>query len=212
MLRFRHAKSTFVTCAVAVTVSGCVQSPLAENAGMSTRPDNAVNENQHGMVCCSAITPEPNRIKTSTLPVTRSQETASGAEKVFDRHGIAGGGEQVSSPESVVFRQHGIASWYGKEFNGHRTSSGERFDMNAMTAAHRTLPLGSYARVTLDRTGKSVIVRINDRGPVNRHRIIDLSYAAASALGIRSTGTGRVEITRARFKAHDNSDVSNGDS
>ena len=66
--------------------------------------------------------------------------------------------------------------------------------MNAMTAAHRTLPLGSYARVTSVRTGKSVVVRINDRGPFNRYRIIDLSYAAASSLGIQRSGIARVEI------------------
>lgn len=92
------------------------------------------------------------------------------------------------------FRQSGIASWYGRAFNGRRTANGERFNTNAMTAAHRTLPLGSYARVTLPRTGKSVIVRINDRGPYTHHRIIDLSYAAASALGIQRTGTGRVIV------------------
>lgn len=93
-----------------------------------------------------------------------------------------------------VFRQSGVASWYGRAFNGRRTASGECFNTNAMTAAHRTLPLGSYARVTLERTGKSVIVRINDRGPFIRRRIIDLSYAAASALGIQRTGTSRVIV------------------
>ncbi|WP_174945178.1 septal ring lytic transglycosylase RlpA family protein [Burkholderia lata] len=111
--------------------------------------------------------------------------------------------QQVQLPASAVFRQQGIASWYGKSFNGHRTASGERFDMNAMTAAHRTLPLGSYVRVTLARTGKSVIVRINDRGPFTHHRIIDLSYAAASVLGIQRSGAGLVAITLLRSMAND---------
>lgn len=104
-----------------------------------------------------------------------------------------------------VFRQSGVASWYGRAFNGRRTANGERFNTNAMTAAHRTLPLGSYVRVTLERTGKSVIVRINDRGPFCSHRIIDLSYAAASALGIQRAGTGRVVVeavgSATRFQA-----------
>jgi rare lipoprotein A len=94
--------------------------------------------------------------------------------------------------------QSGIASWYGKGFNGRRTATGERFNMYALTAAHRTLPLGSYVRVTSARNGRSVVVRINDRGPFNRRRIIDLSYAAASALGMQRSGTARVQIEQVR--------------
>lgn len=94
------------------------------------------------------------------------------------------------------FRQSGVASWYGKEFHGRHTASGERFNSMAMTAAHRTLPLGSYVKVTCARSRKSVVVRINDRGPFRRTRIIDLSYAAAVALGIQQAGTARVEIER----------------
>ena len=109
---------------------------------------------------------------------------------------------QDSAPAKRVFRQSGIASWYGRAFNGRRTANGERFDTNSMTAAHRTLPLGSYVRVTLERTGKSVIVRINDRGPFTRRRIIDLSYAAASALGIQRTGTGRVIVESVDSMTH----------
>jgi len=92
------------------------------------------------------------------------------------------------------FKQRGIASWYGKKFHGQRTSSGERYDMYAMTAAHPTLPIPSYVRVTNLKNGKSVIVRINDRGPFHPGRIIDLSYAAASKLGYVSAGSTLVEI------------------
>ena len=92
------------------------------------------------------------------------------------------------------FRQRGLASWYGKRFHGQKTSSGERYDMYAMTAAHKTLPIPSYARVTRVGTGRSVIVRINDRGPFHAGRIIDLSYAAAWRLGIVQTGSGEVEV------------------
>ena len=93
--------------------------------------------------------------------------------------------------------QRGKASWYGKRFHGRRTASGEIFKMSALTAAHRTLPLLSYAKVTLLSTGKSVIVRINDRGPhILTHRIIDLSHAAAAAVGLLDHGTGDVLVER----------------
>jgi rare lipoprotein A len=100
------------------------------------------------------------------------------------------------TPMTVVgnFKEHGIASWYGKKFNGERTSSGEIYDMYAMTAAHPTLPLPSYARVTNLANHKSVIVRVNDRGPFMNDRIIDLSYTAAYKLGIIGDGKAEVEV------------------
>jgi rare lipoprotein A len=96
----------------------------------------------------------------------------------------------------VPFRDRGLASWYGRQFHGNRTASGEIYDMFAMTAAHPTLPLPSYVRVTGVRSRQSVIVRVNDRGPFKSDRIIDLSYAAASRLDLVGTGTGQVEIER----------------
>lgn len=92
------------------------------------------------------------------------------------------------------FKQRGVASWYGKKFHGQRTSSGEVYDMYAMTAAHPTLPIPSYARVTNLASGKSVIVRINDRGPFLHERVIDVSYSAAHRLGIIASGSGEVEV------------------
>jgi rare lipoprotein A len=92
------------------------------------------------------------------------------------------------------FRERGIASWYGKKFHGQRTSSGEVYDMYGMTAAHPTLPIPSYARVTSTATGKSVVVRVNDRGPFLHDRIMDLSYTAAHKLGIVGNGSAEVEI------------------
>lgn len=89
--------------------------------------------------------------------------------------------------------QMGISSWYGPGFQGRPTASGEAFDMHQLTAAHRTLPLLSYARVTHVGNGRSVIVKINDRGPFRGKRILDLSYAAAQAVGIRGTATVRIE-------------------
>jgi rare lipoprotein A len=104
--------------------------------------------------------------------------------------------DKTYTPLTVVgsFKERGIASWYGKKFNGERTSSGEKYDMYAMSAAHPTLPIPSYARVTNIANQKSVIVRINDRGPFINDRVIDLSYTAAHKLGIISNGSAQVEV------------------
>jgi len=92
------------------------------------------------------------------------------------------------------YQESGIASWYGTKFHGRRTSSGEPYDMHGMTAAHKTLPLPTYAEVTNLQNGRKVTVKINDRGPFHENRLIDLSHAAASKLGILATGTGLVEV------------------
>ncbi|HDO34497.1 MAG TPA: septal ring lytic transglycosylase RlpA family protein [Chromatiales bacterium] len=92
------------------------------------------------------------------------------------------------------FVQRGIASWYGTKFHGRRTAGGEPYDMYAMTAAHRTLPIPTFVRVTNLRNGRSVIVRINDRGPFARNRVLDLSWAAAAKLGMLPRGTAPVKI------------------
>jgi len=92
------------------------------------------------------------------------------------------------------FKERGIASWYGKKFHGNATSSGDKYDMYLMTAAHPTLPIPSYARVTNVLTGKTVVVRINDRGPFLHDRVIDLSYTAAYKLGITGHGSSEVDI------------------
>jgi len=98
------------------------------------------------------------------------------------------------SPTSHGYKERGIASWYGTKFHGRRTSSGEIYDMYSMTAAHKTLPLPTYARITNLENGNSVVVKINDRGPFHENRLIDLSYVAASKLGVAATGTGLVEV------------------
>lgn len=92
------------------------------------------------------------------------------------------------------YKERGIASWYGTKFHGRATSSQEIYDMCQFSAAHKTLPIPSYARVTRLDTGESVIVRVNDRGPFHEGRVIDLSFAAASKLGINRTGTAKVEV------------------
>lgn len=98
----------------------------------------------------------------------------------------------MASSEGYV--EKGISSWYGTKFHGRRTSSGERYDMYAMTAAHKSLPLPTYVQVTNLKNGRKVIVKVNDRGPFHENRIIDLSYSAAYRLGILGKGTGFVEV------------------
>ena len=104
------------------------------------------------------------------------------------------GKDYVPLTRVAPFRETGIASWYGRRYHAGATSSGERYDMYAMTAAHPTLPIPSYARVTNLANGRSVVVRINDRGPFHADRIIDLSYTAAWKLGYVEAGSARVEV------------------
>lgn len=104
------------------------------------------------------------------------------------------GQDYVPATAIAPFRQRGRASWYGRRFHGKPTSSGEPYDMYGMTGAHPTLPIPSYARVTNVRNGRSVVVRINDRGPFHKGRVIDLSYAAAHRLGYVNTGSAEVEV------------------
>lgn len=104
------------------------------------------------------------------------------------------GKRYYTKSSSAGYSERGIASWYGTKFHGRRTSSGEPYDIYKMTAAHKTLPLPTYAKVTNLRNGRTIIVKINDRGPFHANRIIDLSYAAAARLGILEYGTGLVEV------------------
>lgn len=97
-------------------------------------------------------------------------------------------------PSARGYRQRGTASWYGEKFHGRATSSLEPYDMYAFSAAHKTLPLPTYARVTNVENGRSVVVRVNDRGPFHADRLIDLSYAAAIKLGMHIRGTAKVEV------------------
>jgi rare lipoprotein A len=104
--------------------------------------------------------------------------------------------EQAQAPlaADAPWKQQGLASWYGKKFNGRRTASGERFNASGFTAAHRTLPMHSTVRVRRTANGEEVVVRINDRGPFHQARLMDLSFAAAKKLGIVALGSAEVEI------------------
>ncbi|WP_407074376.1 septal ring lytic transglycosylase RlpA family protein [Psychrobacter sp. CAL346-MNA-CIBAN-0220] len=102
----------------------------------------------------------------------------------------------VASNSVSKFKQTGLASWYGRKFHGRKTASGDTFDMNALTAAHRSLPLNCYVKVTNKTNGKTVVVKVNDRGPFSGNRVLDLSYGAAKQLGMTAKGVGNVAIER----------------
>jgi rare lipoprotein A len=114
----------------------------------------------------------------------RKEALASWANRPYSLFGR----QYLPEREVKAFKQRGVASWYGRKFHGNKTANGERYDMYAMTAAHPTLPLPSYARVTNVQTGQSVVVRVNDRGPFLNNRVIDLSYTAAHKLGYLEKG------------------------
>jgi rare lipoprotein A len=139
-----------------------------------------------------------SRVKTENVParIDMVAKSNKSAVKATDDDGIINRLSNVASEAVRKFNQTGMASWYGRQFHGRKTASGDRFDMYAMTAAHRSLPLNCYIRVTNKNNGKSVVVKVNDRGPFHGNRVLDLSYAAASKLGITNSGTGNVTIER----------------
>lgn len=122
--------------------------------------------------------------------VPKPEPRAATGNKPYSVYGVA----YTPLADTSGYRERGVASWYGKKFHGRRTSSGEPYNMYAMTAAHKTLPLPSYVRVRNLENGRSIIARVNDRGPFLHNRLIDLSYAGAAKLGILGTGTGLVEV------------------
>lgn len=147
---------------------------------------------------CGALKPPPGRPPAAPAAPAAPHELPAAVGRIEPPGpGVAGlpGAEprapEVAAPEvaAPAPAQTGIASWYGRAFHGRRTANGERFDMRAMTAAHRSLPFHSLVRVRNPANGREVVVRINDRGPFKRGRIVDLSWAAAQRLGIQGLAT-----------------------
>ena len=134
----------------------------------------------------------PSNLDSVPDAVPKIEPLASGANKPYTVFGRS----YVPDVSGGPYREQGRASWYGKKFHGSSTSNGERYDMYAMTAAHRTLPIPSYIRVTRVSTGKTVVLRVNDRGPFHNDRIIDLSYVAAYKLGMIGPGSTEVIVER----------------
>lgn len=128
----------------------------------------------------------------------RAEPLASWANRPY----VIFGRQYVPEREIRPYRERGVASWYGRKFHGNKTAIGERYDMYGMTAAHPTLPIPSYARVTNLKNGLSVVVRVNDRGPFLRNRVIDLSFTAAHRLGYLENGHAEVEVEQIAIGDH----------
>ena len=148
------------------------------------------------LVACSGNSPRPapGSRETVSPPATASPSAPRRSDRGNPPFYDVLGKRYHVLPTSAGYVARGVASWYGRDFHGLSTSSGETYDMNAMTAAHTTLPLPTWVEVTNLANGKRVIVKVNDRGPFVDNRLIDLSYAAATALDMVGPGTTRVEI------------------
>ncbi|MDM9560342.1 MULTISPECIES: septal ring lytic transglycosylase RlpA family protein [Bordetella] len=171
---------TLLLISLALAVAGCSSPKPRQTAGGGYYQDDGPDANP------------PAGLENLPDAIPRLEPLASGANRpytVFGKRYVPDDGEQP-------YKERGIASWYGKKFHGKRTAIGEVYDMYEMTAAHPTMPLPSYARVTSTINGKTVIVRVNDRGPFHSNRIMDLSYAAARKLGIIKPGKGEVVVER----------------
>lgn len=161
-----------------------------------TRSKNAKNASFAGLfaalalsACAAQQSPAPD---AAPQPEPAPHAAAAPAAKKAALQSAAKKADKTE--KTAKFSQTGKASWYGPGFHGKKTANGERFDMNTLTAAHRTLPISSRVRVTNLANGKSVVVRINDRGPYHGNRVMDLSKAAAQELGFIRTGTAQVKI------------------
>lgn len=143
---------------------------------------------------------KPDRLPTlleMTDPEPSIEPLSRGGNQPYRIFGV----DYQPKPDLAEYKATGIASWYGMKFHGHKTSNGEVYDMYRMSAAHKTLPLPSYVRVTNLNNQKSAIVRVNDRGPFHQDRLIDLSYAAAHKIGMLQHGTAPVQIELLRSPA-----------
>jgi rare lipoprotein A len=176
-----------VGCALALTLTACttpLEPPSQTAAAPPATGDGARARGANAPVGSSFDLQWPGR-------TYRNEGLNPGDPDAPDRDG-----EARLRADAGTFFQSGMASWYGKKFHGRRTATGEAFDMNEATAAHPTLPLGSFALVRNVANNKTVVVKINDRGPFTRSRIIDLSYGAAKQLDFIRAGHTKVEIRR----------------
>lgn len=175
-------------CVLALVGCASPQGGSAPSPGASIPPTPRPDGNDRDGPPAS---PPPNLVDMPDAEPRVEAIKPGGANKPYEING------QRYEPlvADVAYTERGLASWYGRKFHGRRTASGEPYDMYAMTAAHPTLPLPSYVRVRNPANGRAVVVRVNDRGPFHRHRIIDLSYTAALKLGLLR-GVAVVEVER----------------
>jgi rare lipoprotein A len=180
-------------CAVAAVIAGCTSAPSPRVEREAKAPPSSVPPPRRGGGYYQDDGPgdappaDLDRIADANPRAEPLHRFANSPYVVFGR-------QYVPEREVRPFKQRGVASWYGRKFHGQKTAIGEVYDMYAMTAAHPTLPIPSYARVTSVANGRSVVVRINDRGPFLHGRVIDLSYTAAWKLGYIEQGSALVEV------------------
>jgi rare lipoprotein A len=185
---FRSAvRPTLYATALLLVACSSAPDPNSNHSGRASypEPNKGRYAQQKDSIPLRFPTEEEMRDPEPTIePLSR------GGNKPYNIYGI----DYTPTTSITEYSETGTASWYGSKFHGHDTSNGEKYDVFAMTAAHKTLPLPSYVRVTNLDNYRSAIVRVNDRGPFHDGRIIDLSYSAAYKLGIFQTGTGRVKV------------------
>ena len=168
---------------LAVLLAGCGSAPRNDRPGPTSAKGGYYMDDGPGAR-------KPPNLDSIPDAVPRSEPLNRFANRPYEKFGKT----YVPLTSVRPFRERGQATWYGTKYHGQKTSVGETYDMYKMSAAHPTLPIPSYARVTNLRNGKSVVVRINDRGPFLHGRVIDLSYAAAYRLGYIQQGSAEVEV------------------
>jgi rare lipoprotein A len=193
----RCGRRAVALCAIAAILTGCASAPSTPRiereakAPATTSPAPAPRRGGGGYYLDDGPgdgpPPELDRIADAEPRAEPLHRFANSPYVVFGR-------QYVPEREVRPLKQRGVGSWYGRKFHGQKTASGEVYDMYALTAAHPTLPIPSYARVTNVANGRTVVVRVNDRGPFLNNRVIDLSYAAAWKLGYLEQGSALVEV------------------
>jgi peptidoglycan lytic transglycosylase len=173
-----------MTCVCALTLAGC-----------------SLTSRRHAPAATEIVLPPPAQVEATPDAIPRPEPRSAHGNPPFYK---VLGRRYVVLATADGYTERGVASWYGPTFHGENTSSGERYDMYGMTAAHKTLPLPTYARVTNLKNGRSIVVRINDRGPFVANRLIDLSYTAAAKLDMLKEGTTLVEVKALTVQEPDN--------
>lgn len=192
----------FMTFSLGVSVfqaslADLVQTPtstVSDNNDISSLAAKVINRDNYNNQNLPSL--ESRSIPQRSNDAVRRQALNTKVELLQDEPSVIDRLNSVASNTVKRFTQTGVASWYGRQFHGRKTANGDTFDMNALTAAHRSLPLNCYIRVTNKDNGKSVVVKVNDRGPFHGNRVLDLSYGAAKRLGITNSGTAKVSIER----------------
>ena len=184
------AGSAIATNANAVESKTFLATISQDNASRIDRVLGELSRQHDGASSLVKSARQPTSLALSSPLLASDTAQVSNDEDVLERL------TAVASNSVSKFKQTGLASWYGRQFHGRKTASGETFDMNGLTAAHRSLPLNCYVKVTNKTNGKSVVVKVNDRGPFHGNRVLDLSYGAAKQLGITNKGVGNVSIER----------------